>query len=96
MKSNKLILFLAGICLALTSCNDFLDRLPDDRAELNSLDKVAKFLSSAYGTHSNAFVHEYASDNVTYGVTIIVPSQQPTSPWRPSTSSWRKEQAWSR
>ena len=52
MKSNKLILFLAGICLALTSCNDFLDRLPDDRAELNSLDKVAKFLSSAYGTHS--------------------------------------------
>ena len=44
MKSNKLILFLAGICLALTSCNDFLDRLPDDRAELNSLDKVAKFL----------------------------------------------------
>lgn len=88
MKSNKLILFLAGICLALTSCNDFLDRLPDDRAELNSLDKVAKFLSSAYGTHSNAFVHEYASDNVTFnGISYDTqPNQEQVYMWKDVTS----------
>ncbi len=60
----KYILILSAGLATLASCNDYLDRLPDDRAELNSLEKVTSFLTSAYSTHSTNFIMEYSSDNV--------------------------------
>ncbi len=60
----KYILISAGLA-TLVSCNDFLDRLPDDRAELNSFEKVTSFLVSAYPTYSPNYIMEYSSDNVT-------------------------------
>lgn len=53
----------AGISL-LSSCNKFLDELPDDRAEINSTEKVDRLLVTAYPTHDIAFILEYSSDNV--------------------------------
>ena len=50
--------------LALTSCNDYLDKLPDDRAELNSDKKITELLVSAYPSATNNLIHEMMSDNV--------------------------------
>lgn len=56
---------LAISALALTtSCDDFLDKMPDDRAEVNTEDKVTSLLVSAYPTHSSDFILELTSDNV--------------------------------
>lgn len=58
-----------AICLSaaaagcLSSCNDFLDELPDNRAELNTVEKINKLLVSAYPTRSYVRMCELASDN---------------------------------
>lgn len=48
-----------------TSCNDYLDTLPDDRAEVNTQQKVRDLLTSAYPASSNCVINEMSSDNVT-------------------------------
>jgi hypothetical protein len=65
-KINKIysVLALASGALALTSCNDFLDTLPDNRAEINTEAKVTALLVSAYPDHDYQLLTEYSSDNV--------------------------------
>ena len=58
------LLPLAGGVGGLTSCNDYLDELPDNRMELTSIDKVQKLLVTAYPVNAPIFVAEYSSDNV--------------------------------
>ncbi len=63
--------------LSMTSCDDFLDKLPDDRAELNTEEKINKFLVSAYPSATNAMVMETSSDNMTdngssYSTTLLM------------------------
>ena len=67
MKKNKLyILSVAFSALALTtSCDSFLDKLPDDRAEVNTSEKVTSLLVSAYPTTSSNMILEYSSDEYT-------------------------------
>jgi len=68
MKSNNIykVLFMAVMAvLSLASCNDFLDKLPDDRAELNQVEKVRNLLVSAYPTSSTDLMMECSSDNLT-------------------------------
>ncbi len=61
------LLFLGAI--TLVSCDDFLDEMPDNRAEINSESKVEKLLVSAYPENSYIMVTETSSDNVDdYGV----------------------------
>lgn len=55
---------IAVTSLGLISCDDFLDTLPDSRTEVNTADKVAKLLVSAYPQFSNILMAEMASDNV--------------------------------
>jgi len=63
MKNIKYIAFaLAAVLLA--SCNDFLDKLPDDRAELDTNEKVTQLLVSAYPSSTNVLINEMMSDNV--------------------------------
>jgi len=50
--------------LGLTSCNDFLDKLPDNRTEANTEEKIQRLLVAAYPTHDHMAFTEYASDNV--------------------------------
>lgn len=66
MKKNILYTaFAAAVAAAsLTSCDSFLDTLPDNRAELNTLDKIERILVSAYPEHEPMFFGEYMSDNV--------------------------------
>ena len=65
MKIYKLlpliILCIIGICLQ--GCNDFLDLAPDDRTEINSLDKVTK-LGGSYQNEREVSVI-LSSDNAT-------------------------------
>ena len=65
IKINKLTSALLLFSIAVTSCNDYLDKLPDDRAIIDSKTKVSKLITSAYPTVSTILVSEISSDNVT-------------------------------
>lgn len=63
---KKKYLFLSFIMLAglLFSCDDYLDKAPDNRAEIDSEEKVKKLLVSAYARIGYpAFLFEMYSDN---------------------------------
>ena len=47
----------------MPSCDDYLDKLPDNRAELDSESKVRSLLVSAYPNATSAMMSEYWSDN---------------------------------
>ena len=65
MKNNIYKMFAMGLgVLALSSCNDYLDKLPDERAELNSDLKITQLLVSAYPTVNNNLITEVLSDNM--------------------------------
>lgn len=50
--------------LACASCDDFLDEMPDNRATVDSEEKVSYLLVSAYPTATYAYMTEMYSDNV--------------------------------
>lgn len=60
----KYLIFAAASLLALSSCDDYLDRLPDDRAELNTPEKITQLLVSAYPTCNISLIGETSSDNM--------------------------------
>lgn len=51
---------MAGL---MTSCNDFLDTMPDKRTELTDPDKIRSLLLSAYPTLHPTLMFEYMSDD---------------------------------
>lgn len=51
--------------MLLASCDKWLDVMPDNRAELDSKEKIALLLVSAYPTNSSFMMEEMASDNAT-------------------------------
>ena len=65
---NKTIYTAILLCLAATSvsCDKFLDQLPDNRAEIDSVEKVRKLLVTAYSSRTYVRYFEYASDNVDF------------------------------
>ncbi|WP_286850392.1 MULTISPECIES: RagB/SusD family nutrient uptake outer membrane protein [unclassified Proteiniphilum] len=63
MKKNITIILVIGLLGLLAACNDFLDTMPDNRAEVNTVEKVTKLLVSAYPTNSITVIAEMSSDN---------------------------------
>ncbi len=67
MKQKHYILYTVAAALVslvlMSSCTKFLDVMPDNRAELDSADKIKKLLTSAYPTRSYVRMCELASDN---------------------------------
>ncbi len=55
---------LSMAVFSLSSCNDYLDTLPDDRAELNTNEKITLLLTSAYPGSTPNLINELMSDNV--------------------------------
>ena len=53
----------AAPLVALTSCNDFLDTMPDNRTELNTPEKITKILVNAYPNANWNMLAEFSSDN---------------------------------
>lgn len=58
------ILAIAMASVALVSCNDFLNTLPDNRAEIDTEEEVKKILVSAYPETECLLIGETMSDNV--------------------------------
>lgn len=71
MKNRLIYITLSVIILFnLSSCKKYLDELPDNRAELNTTEKITKLLVSAYPTNTYILTTEMSSDNVDdYGET---------------------------
>ena len=63
MKKYNIVYLLATGLLALSSCDDYLDKVPDNRAEVNTEDKISKLLVSAYAGHNSNLILEMSSDN---------------------------------
>lgn len=63
---SKYITILAGAALmtALGSCDDFLSTMPDNRAQLDTEDKIVSLLTSAYSANGYYLLTEFMSDNV--------------------------------
>ena len=56
---------IAALTVVLTSCSEsFLDRLPDERIEIDNEEKVAQLLITCYPTGSYAWIGEISSDNI--------------------------------
>ena len=56
-------LSIIALSLGLTSCNDWLDKLPDNRMELSKPSDISDLLVSAYPTRHPAYLLEMFSDN---------------------------------
>lgn len=67
MRNKNIIklMFIGAGTFILSSCSDFLDKMPDNRTELNTPEKVSELLVSAYPTTSYIQMAELMSDNVT-------------------------------
>jgi len=65
MKRHKYIHYIAFAALTLTtvSCKKFLEKTPDLRTQLNSKEKVAQLLTSAYPKAEYISFTEFSSDN---------------------------------
>jgi hypothetical protein len=63
MKKRNLLYTILCSALVLSSCDDYLDTMPDNRAEIDTEDKVTALLVSAYPTSSSLMITEMASDN---------------------------------
>lgn len=65
MKMNKYILnaMLGATIVAFTGCNDFLDKSPDSRIELDTPEKITKLLVSGYSDQNYAALNELSADN---------------------------------
>ena len=62
---NSIYLAAAGISmLGLSSCNDFLDTLPDNRAELSQPDLLLAALTDGYPDANYTVMGEMSSDNI--------------------------------
>lgn len=65
MKTYRILAAAATAALMLTACDRYLDVMPDNRAEVDSPDKVTKLLVAAYPMHCANVMEEMASDNAT-------------------------------
>ncbi len=64
-RKNKLYITIVLLCgLGFSSCNKFLDEMPDNRAKLDTEEKIDKILVSAYPQTAYLVPAEFSSDNI--------------------------------
>lgn len=66
---NKIIKLFGIVTLSLlfiSSCNEFLDEVPDNRTELDTYDKISQLLTSAYPKANYASVANAMADGIGY------------------------------
>ena len=64
MKLRYKILFMVVALIGLSSCKDFLEKVPDTRVYLVNLDQLQQLLVTGYMDSNYALVGELSSDNV--------------------------------
>ncbi len=62
MKKVKYFLLIAGV-FSLSSCSKFLEKDPDNRTDINTVDKVAQLVGTAYPHYGYLAMSEVYSDN---------------------------------
>lgn len=76
---------LAFVMILLSGCDNYLEENPDNRVELNNLDKAAQLLTNAYSSGSYTFT-EWMSDNVSYTFgTTKLPEHDQAYTWKDFT-----------
>lgn len=60
---KSLLYTVIGSAMIFTSCSDFLDTMPDNRAEIDTENKITSLLVSAYPGNTEVVMAEMASDN---------------------------------
>lgn len=68
---NKYILTAFAVLASLVSCEKFLDTMPDNRAELDTPEKIKALLGSAYSTTDYMMVTELLSDNMDNNKAVV-------------------------
>lgn len=63
MKRLNILAYAVGIVLTLSSCDNFLSELPDDRTQINTVQKTKDLLVFAYPSYLNYSFLEAMSDN---------------------------------
>ena len=63
MKKISLVL-IGSLALLFASCDKFLDTMPDNRAEIDSEEKIKSLLTSAYPDHDYVMVAEMLCDDI--------------------------------
>ncbi|MGC3978831.1 MAG: RagB/SusD family nutrient uptake outer membrane protein [Paludibacteraceae bacterium] len=61
---KKTIYIFILLSLAFFSCDDFLDKSPDSRVEIDTPEKISKLLISGYSDGNYAVINELSSDNM--------------------------------
>ncbi|MCG8581229.1 MAG: RagB/SusD family nutrient uptake outer membrane protein [Bacteroidales bacterium] len=70
MRNIKYTLYIALLAIGLSSCNDFLEQAPDERLEINTLDKAEKTLIGSYqNTRGIRFTH-FSSDDASLATQV--------------------------
>ncbi|MVZ66245.1 RagB/SusD family nutrient uptake outer membrane protein [Sphingobacterium sp. DK4209] len=64
MKIKNLLYVLLACSVGLSSCSKFLDKNPDMRAEINSVENLKRLVASAYPSANHLLMTEVYSDNV--------------------------------
>lgn len=62
-KVYYMVCMLAALSVII-SCEDFWDKMPDKRAEINSNQKISELLVSAYPNVDPMMIYEHRTDNV--------------------------------
>lgn len=88
MKKKLLIMTIAAS--VLSGCNEFLSEVPDNRAKLNSKEKIAELLVTAYPEGNYIPFCEAMSDNVedNFGGAQDVTNADPYF-WRDGAATWQ-------
>lgn len=68
---KKIIILCTAALLAFVSCDKFLDTMPDNRAEVNSVEKVAALLGDAYSRTDYMMVTELLADNMDNNKAVV-------------------------
>ncbi|PZP49846.1 MAG: RagB/SusD family nutrient uptake outer membrane protein [Pseudopedobacter saltans] len=63
MKKNKLLVITIAASVFMASCNKYLDVNPDNRMDINTVQKVGQLVASAYPVYNYYAFTEAASDN---------------------------------
>ncbi|MCI0751215.1 MAG: RagB/SusD family nutrient uptake outer membrane protein [Flammeovirgaceae bacterium] len=79
------IVLLTPLLLMLASCDQFLEKNPDNRVDLDTVEKAAKLLTNAYSSSAYTFT-DWMGDNVTYTLgTFKLPEHVQAYQWEDIT-----------
>lgn len=77
--------------LVVTACNEFLEENPDNRVELNNVDKAAQLLTNAYSSASYVFT-DWMGDNVSLTTgTFLLPEHRQLYTWEDEIASMNQD-----